>query len=245
MTTSTVSKFQDLLDLVDEDCINSGKERLYYKVEIDGRRNTNVLARSVRRRNNTPAVSFLIRNNYQANQYSIVYLSQIDVIEVLSLMDEVMRTHLWSCLSEVYLGSFDTSYKSVKFMREAIGEEKDHVLFSLEGDAVIIPLPEKDYKVDTSFGFELSYYDFCDCMSLMLAMEPAEKLHTVLSKYYVLSELLAGRKMPVSPPLEFAHVKSVNDLRVAYDNISTKIEERERYDLNAFGYGQYDACFQK
>lgn len=244
MTTSIVSKFQNLLDLVDEDCISSGKERLYYKVELDGRQNANVLVRSVRRRNNTPAVSFLIRNDYQAGHYSIVYLSQIDVIEVLSFMNETMRTHLWSCLSEVYLSSYDTSYKNVKFMREAIGSENESILFSLEGDAIIIPLPENDYRVGTSFGFDLSYHDFCDCMSLMLSMEPAEKLKVVLSKYYVLSELLAGREV-MSVPSELAHVKSASELRVAYDNISTKVEEREQYDLEAFGRGRFDACFQK
>lgn len=244
MTTTIISKFQNLLDLVDEDCINSGKERLYYKIELNGRRDTNVLVRSVRRRNNTPAVSFLIRNNHQSNHYSIVYLSQIDVIEVLSFMDKAMRAHLWSYLSEVYMSSFDISSKTVKFMREAVGGESDSVMFSLEGDAILIPLPENDYSVSTSFGFDLSYYDFCDCMSLMLSMEPAEKLKVVLSKYYVLSELLAGREVMSVPP-ELAHVKSTSELRVAYENISTKVEEREQYDLETFGRSRYDACFQK
>lgn len=245
MPASTVNNFQALLSLVDEDCIVSGKERLYYKVELDGRQDTNTLVRSVRRRNNTPAVSFLIKTTHETDEYSILYLSQIDIIEVISLMDEDTRTHLWSCLFDVYLNTFDTSCKSILFAREPINSELDLTRFTLNGDAIIIPLPDQDYKVHTSFGFDISYHDLCDCISLMLSMEPSEKLKTVLSKYFVLSELLAGRETLVAPPGELAHAKNASDLRAAYDNISTKIEEREQYDIEAFGRDRYSSCFQK
>lgn len=224
--------------------MHSNKERLYYKVEIDGRKSPNVLVRSIRRMNNTYAASFLIKSLHEDGKYSITYLSQIDLIEVMSLLSEQARTLLWSDLTAIYLEQCDTVYKTVKFMRDAINNESGNTLLALNGDAVIINPPEEDFPIKTSFGFDLSYRDFCDCLSLMLSMEPRDKLKIVLSKYFILSELLAGRQTSVDPPVELANCGSAADLREAYDGISLKIEEREIYDTSNFNTARYSSCFQ-
>lgn len=242
---SSVYKFQSLLKLIDDDCIKSDKSRLYYRISLNDSHSNGVVARSVRRKNNTPAVSFLIRNIHGSDGYTMLYLSQMDVIEVLSLLDEPLRLHLWGFLSEVYYRKVDTSNQDVVFERGPINDESNNVVFKLNGSAIVIPIPDGECGIKTSFGFELKYRDFCDCLSLMLSMEPEGKLNTILSKYYVLSESIAGRELAVLPPEQFTAAASSSDLTRVYDSISDKIEELEAYDALTFGNGIYDSCFQK
>lgn len=232
------STFKELMTQVDDDydavdATEHKRRLLYYSVKLDDR-TTDIIARSTLNRNNRPRLTFFIRTPQENSNYTMLYLSEANIISILSTLDDNLYDHIINHLVKVYRNKIGTNAHAVNFSRESLpGSKIQGALITANLDVVVIPEYKEASNVGTTFGYEISFQSFCDDLSLILSTENKEKLKTSIVKYYIFSNMLKGASEGMPIPQGFEKVTTAKDIEEKYEKKGfTKGQE---YDSRVFG----------
>lgn len=218
---STDTTFRDMIRLIDEDfkVVQASKfkrESLYYTVKIDGRE-TNILGRKARvPDNNARKFSFLIRTPQGSLTHTTLYLSEIDIIIILSSLDGISYKHIRDHLVRVYREETDPSEYSVQLHRAALVPDVEGKTLVANHSVLAMPIPNNNPNIATSFGFTISFQSFCDALSLILSTDNEQKLKIIVTKYCIFAALLRTRSPRESIPVLLTGVGTVKDVEEIY-----------------------------
>lgn len=232
------STFKELMAQVDDDydAIDATEHKrrlLYYTVKLDDR-TTDILARSALNRNNRPRLTFFIRTSQENSTYTMLYLSEVNIISILSILDDDLYDHIMNHLAKIYRNEIGIDAHTASFNREILaGSETKGASILASLDVIAIPEYKDARYVDTLFGYQISFQSFCDDLSLILSTENKEKLRTSIIKYYILSSILKGAPEGMPIPRGFEKVTTAKGIEEKYDKKGfTKGQE---YDRRVFG----------
>lgn len=241
MTTPSVqTSLQSLLFEIDKDFdsvedSNYTRRSLYYTVKIDGRET------EIRARKNSRRTIFFIRTPQDGLEYTMLYLSEIDLISILSTLSLEQYDNIIKQLIGFYLKEVEENIHTIEFAREDIFFKLKSISKTANDNLLIISTTDGS-NIETPFGFEISYQSFCDDLSLIFSTENSIKLKIIIIKYYVFSKIIRSStdKMPV--PKELADVKTTKDLEEIYANM--RLKDSLLYDARVFKPSNYDEYFQ-
>jgi|JI10StandDraft_1071094.scaffolds.fasta_scaffold366579_1 hypothetical protein len=241
MTTPLVkTPLQSLLFEIDED-FNIIKESdytrrsLYYTVKIDNRET------EIRARKNSRRTTFFIRTPQDYLEYTMLYLSEIDLITILSTLSLEQYDNIINQLIGFYSKAVEENIHTLEFTREDIFSEIKSISKTANDNLLIISaIDSADIK--TPFGFEISYQSFCDDLSLVFSTENSTKLKIIIIKYYVLSKIIRSSTEGIPIPKELNGIKTAKDVNDIYKNMNLK--NSLLYDARIFSPSDYDEYFQ-
>lgn len=239
--------FRELMTEIDDDfdmvnATNHKRRLLYYTIKLDNRK-TDIIARSALTKNNRPRLTLFIQTPQENNSYTMLYLSEIDIINILSTIDKKLYNHIISYLIKVYRNEIKIDEHTTNFSREnLIGSTIKNVSLSAGLHVIAIPKYKNTPSIDTSFGYKVSFQSFCDDISLILSTENEDKLKTIIIKYYVFSSLLreVPKGMPI--PTSLGNITTISDIKGIYDKKSNT--KAQAYDKNVFKVHIFDNYFK-
>ncbi len=248
--TTAAKDFKAILPLIDKDYRSVAKnefkrERLYYAVTIDTRA-TDVIARNtVNPRTNTHRTTFLIRSAQEDSLYALSYLSETDVIAILTLLDSDLYQYIIGYLVKLYRNEVDKKAHSVRFDRESLVSAIAAASLTANSNVWVIPDFGKEASIATPLGYDISFRSFCDVLSLMLSMENSEKLKRVIAKYYVFTNLLRSESTPTDMPVpdNLKQMKTIDDVERLYDAMP-RFKTWRAFDEKTFDIKQFESYFQ-
>lgn len=241
MTTPLVkTPLLSLLLEIDEDFKNVKKsdyarKSLYYTVKIDGR------ATEIRARKNSRRTTFFIHTPQEGHEYTMLYLSEIDLITILSTLNVEQYDNIIRQLGGFYSETIDSAPHTLEFAREDIFFGLKSTSKTADDSLLIISTPN-NAAIATPFGFEISYQSLCDDLSMIFSTENSTKLKIIIIKYYVLSKIIRSSTESIPIPKELATVKTAQDLEDIYTNMTLK--DSLLYDAHIFKPSDYDEYFQ-
>jgi hypothetical protein len=242
MTTPPIKiNFQSLLRDIDKDYDNIGKSDnkrnlIYYTVKIDGR-TTDIYARRNNRR-----VTFLIRSLQDEHTYTMLYLSEIDLITILATLEDELYKHIMDRFIKACREKNDPDEHIVEFARETMSSGLTAISATANDGLVIIAKHDDNPNIATRFGFDISYQSFCDDLSLIFSTENSEKLKLITVKYYVFSNIIRASHKGMPLPKELAHISTLEDIERIYKDMRPK--QILAYDHKVFKYDEYAEYFQ-
>ena len=221
--------FKDLLYKVDND-INTirkgrGADGLDYTVKIDGRE-TNVIARSTFTRQNV--ISFLVTFELGGG-HVVVYLSDIDIAQILSRLNGELYTNIRSFFKGIYDGSKRRSRHTILLERGELATGIASAALSSTKGFFAIPTLRTDEMITTHLGFKIKYGDFCDAVSLIVSKEGNADIGQLVGKLSILANQLRAGSYKVSLGRGYvAGLKTVDDIEEAYKDAVTHKRAKER-----------------
>lgn len=241
----TAKNFKELIELIDQDFQHVAKSkfprnRLYYTVTL-GDRKSNLIARKAIVRGGS-VVNFLLARpvNEITDHSSMLYISDLDIVEMLSTVDKkLLRTFvdfLVDCILETV-----NSKNFVQFEREGLYIEIEPLYIST---AVGVPLIEYagNEKIKTPQGMTFSLRDFCDLISLIMAKEGESKMKTTATKYIVLTNLVKPFDKGIPVIKELNKIRNIDDIRSLYEPLGTNAQRR--LDERLFDQELYATYFE-
>jgi hypothetical protein len=217
------------------------RNTLYYTVKID-QRATNILGRKAHvPNNNATKLTFLINTVQGHLSYTNLYLSEVDIITLLSTLDDAAYEHIKGYLVEVYRKKTDPTAHSVQFDRTALVQDLESVSLTANRHVLAIPTYDNNPNIATPFGFTISFQSFCDVVSLILSTENEEKLKIIITKYCIFSTLLRPLPRGVYIPASLRHVATLEDIESIY--ASKRSQQIQKYDFETFAPRERDRYF--
>jgi hypothetical protein len=246
--TPTNTTFKELMQHIDQDfrSIRASlfeRQKLYYKVTID-QRQTDVLGRKAPvpyENNNAIKITFLINTPRDNQSYTTLYLTEIDIITILSELNATSYEHIKDYLVSIYCEQIDHTGHSVRFDRAALVSDIDTLSLTANREVLAVPITANNPDISTPFGFMISYQSLCDLLSLTLSTENADKLKITVTKYCLFSTLLRAGATRIAVPAALAHVSTIGELESIYAGKWPK--QVQRFDKDTFTAQVQDEFF--
>jgi len=209
------------------------RKSLYYDVKID-QRITNIVARKapVPIRNNAKKITFLINTPQDDTAYTSLYLSDVDIITLLSTLDTALYEHIKNYLVATYRTEKDPVQHSIQFSRPNLAPDVDSTSLLANHHVLAMPVFSGNPDLPTAFGFTISFQSFCDLISLILSRESKEKLPIVIAKYCILSGLTRPLPHGVHTPASLRHISTMQDVEKIYAD--KRPQQIQKYDAATF-----------
>jgi len=243
--TPSPKSIRDLLPLIENDFLSVNesdysRKRLYYNVLIDERL-PYVTTRVLLGNNNRTRISFIITTPVGDNASTSLYLSELDIIDIIFRLELNTFDHLMESLERVIKGQPIASNKTVTIKRNELFDKVES--FSETATENIVHIPSlADKNVKTPYGIDFSYETLCDLLSLALSTEDDQKLKRVAIKYYVICHHLRGSAKNIIIPPELQHLSSMDDIKKFYTNL--RFSKSTKLDKRIFSYKKYSQHFQ-
>ncbi len=247
-TPTSPIAFKDLMQHVDKDLakVNSTphrRGRLEYSIKINDRQ-TEIIARStLRPQNNRPRLTFIVRTPQKKTAFTSLYLSEIDIMDILSTLDNDLYEHIENYLVRLYRDEVNPEENRVHFSREALFSHIADTTLSADRKVFVIPDFIQDRTVMTPFGFLMSFRSFCDVLSLILSTENPFKLKVIITKYFVFSHLLRSQHVGVPVPQALREATTLDRIKEVY--AGKDLTRIQQYDEATFHPDLFSAYFQK
>lgn len=237
--------FKELIELIDQDFQHVAKSkfprnRLYYTIVL-GDRKSNLIARKAVVRGGT-VVNFLMTSPVGkiADHSSMLYLSDLDIIEILSTLDEKSLNTFVDFFVDCTLGSVN-SKSFVQFEREELHIDIEPLYISTTAGVALIEYTGNE-NINTPQGMTFSLGDFCDLISLIMAKEGESKMRITATKYIVLTNLVKPFDVNIPMIKELDKIRNVDDVRSLYEPLGTNAQRR--LDEQLFNQELYFTYFE-
>lgn len=243
MSTKT---FKSLMNEMDDDHrllarSDFPRTRIYYDVYLNKRKSA-VVARKLKNRYSNK-ISFLVcvGHDLDDNHRSMLYLTDLDIIETLSGLGEESFSKISDFLLRCGIGNEPTEH-SVILRRQELYKGLSLVELRANKDVLLLSSNKPNLEIQTPYGVTVKIVSLCDLISLILSSENSSKRKIIATKYYVLSHMVRGAgnsDLPNDSELEGLH--NMKAVRGLYDSKKT-MEDENIFDHTVFGniiYGEY------
>ena len=214
---------------------------LYYSTQLD-KRDTRIIARSMLAPNGRPRLTFLVKTPFDQDEYTMLYLSDVDVIALISSLEESLYKHIVNYFKKINRSEVKEDAHTVNFEREELVSSIKSLILYANRNIVLIPEYASNPNINTYFGYQISFHSLCDVISFMLSTENEEKLKSTSIKYLVYASLIRGSAKGLAIPDDLKHVKTLSDVNEIYDKM--RFTSRQEFDRKIFFHKNYVDYFQ-
>lgn len=195
-------------------------------------------------------VSMFVRTNLGDSHYSLTYFDDIDIIEMISRLDESAFESVGNYLKSVYDRSRSLlNAPLISVVRDALDDRSTGVSFvSFPGQAMTFK--KNDASTIVRNGLKIRVQSFLLLVSLALEKElnsiNPNAINIAAAKYYILSTIERGGTFVATPPNEINDFASTSSIRECYDILGLRPGSvlTKEYDTALFGSGAIESLMQ-